>query len=206
LERYLELLYGGGASERSEGAPTAPKIRTGEKSEITQETSALISLNSLISHPAISVGEGLCANADAASLPEGASPDTDEAAVTASVGGGEPPNGPCPPSEAVQKRAALANNVVPKAAAGDVGAHPELPPAVSRRRWVDAANEIDRVLGRHQRGDISRRRWQQMRVDVRGFVEAGWAHRAVRLGWHVLELLGVDRRCLVHDMIVAAWR
>jgi hypothetical protein len=78
--------------------------------------------------------------------------------------------------------------------AGDALCVPSELTAAERARWVDAADQIDGVLGRHQRGDISRRRWQQMRADVRRFVESGWAHRAYGLGWHPLELFGVDRR------------
>jgi hypothetical protein len=79
-----------------------------------------------------------------------------------------------------------------KAEAGDEGfAH--LPTGADQARYADAAAQILGEFGRHQRGDISRRKWQQLRDDVRQFVEAGWAHLAYHLGWHPLELLGVDR-------------
>ena len=51
MERYLELLYGGGASEhRRDDVKTSSDIWTCEKSEIRPEAVPLISLNSLISH------------------------------------------------------------------------------------------------------------------------------------------------------------
>jgi hypothetical protein len=77
--------------------------------------------------------------------------------------------------------------------ASEVRAHPS-PTTAQRRRWADAADQIVRELGRHQRGDFSRRKWQQTLADVRRFVEGGWAHRAWRLGWGLLELFGVDRK------------
>jgi hypothetical protein len=81
-----------------------------------------------------------------------------------------------------------------KTAAADVRFAYANPTAAERAKWAGAADQIVKVLGRHQRGDISRRRWQRMVADVRQFVEGGWAHRAYRLGWHSLVLLGVDRK------------
>jgi hypothetical protein len=68
------------------------------------------------------------------------------------------------------------------------------PTAAQGRRWVEAADRIVGELGRYQRGDFSRRKWQQTLAGVRRFVEGGWAHRACRLGWGLLELFGVDRK------------
>jgi hypothetical protein len=77
--------------------------------------------------------------------------------------------------------------------ASEVRAHPS-PTTAQRSGWADAADQIVRELGRDQRGDFSRRKWQQTLVGVRRFVERGWAHRAWRLGWGLLELFGVDRK------------
>ena len=78
--------------------------------------------------------------------------------------------------------------------AGDVRLASLRPTAAQGRRWAEVADRIVGELGRHQRGDFSRRKWQQTLAGVRRFVEGGWAHRAWRLGWGLLELFGVDRK------------
>jgi hypothetical protein len=215
LDRYLELLYGGRASESSrKDAATVPKTPSGEKSEISspeasrgrekgeisQQASTLNSLNSLISRPPILSDGDPSTSADRSSSPltalvEVACPDSGEGAAAAGAEGGDPSGG-YPSAEADQNfqepASATSGALKPGKTSAD-DAHPS-PTAAQRRRWADAADQVDKALGRHQRGDISRRRWQQMRADVRGFVESGWAHRAHRLGWHLLELFGVDRR------------
>ena len=89
---------------------------------------------------------------------------------------------------------AESGSVVVEMEARDVGPATPKPTAAQERRWTDAADRIVGELGRHQRGDFSRRKWQQTLADVRRFVEGGWAHRAWRLGWGLLELFGVDRK------------
>jgi hypothetical protein len=100
-------------------------------------------------------------------------------------------------AETVQNVQNVQNTVPAHAGSAEAGggrfAHPR-PSSFERAKWAGAAEHILAELGRHQRGDFSRRKWQRMLAGVRGFVESGWAHLAWRLDWHMLELFGVDRK------------
>jgi hypothetical protein len=200
MERYLALLYGDKTIETAtdrkgrKNEKGAPDVRQkGEISEISQEAAPLISHNSLISHPSMSArGAG-----------------NQQSPPIQSVKRAEPADKPhLEPEKTNQNPQAREISEISEisrvaeqdqfdhlstAQASEVPlAHPTT--AAERPKWADTAAQILKELGRHQRGDFSRRRWQQTLAGVQRFVESGWAHRAWGLGWHLLELFGVDRR------------
>jgi hypothetical protein len=62
-----------------------------------------------------------------------------------------------------------------------------------RARWQQVADKVTRRLRLRVRGEASPERWHQMCDDAHRFIEQGWWHRALVLGWDRLELFGADR-------------
>jgi hypothetical protein len=58
------------------------------------------------------------------------------------------------------------------------------------REWAEA---LARLHPAHPPADVTPGRWLQFIDDCGRFLDAGWADRAVVLGWHPLDLFGCDR-------------
>jgi hypothetical protein len=66
------------------------------------------------------------------------------------------------------------------------------PSADKRTRQETVARKVIDALGPAPRGGCPPKRWAQLHRDARRFFSDGWGHQAHALGWHPLELLGVD--------------